>query len=101
MLRWMAPFLSFTAEEAWTVFAGEKSQWLDLLRDLLALRPSPNEALLAKWERHPRQIRDVANKEIETVRTEGQAGFVACRPRWLITAGADDAALAAQRWATT
>jgi isoleucyl-tRNA synthetase len=27
MLRWMAPFLSFTAEEAWTVFAkDEKSQ---------------------------------------------------------------------------
>jgi isoleucyl-tRNA synthetase len=26
MLRWMAPFLSFTAEEAWAEFAGEKSQ---------------------------------------------------------------------------
>ena len=26
MLRWMAPFLSFTAEEAWAEFAGEKNQ---------------------------------------------------------------------------
>jgi isoleucyl-tRNA synthetase len=43
MLRWMAPFLSFTAEEAWTVFAGEKSPWLDLFRDLLALRHSPRK----------------------------------------------------------
>ncbi len=36
MLRWMAPFLSFTAEEAWEVFA--PGQGVDLHRDLLGLR---------------------------------------------------------------
>jgi isoleucyl-tRNA synthetase len=90
MLRWMAPFLSFTAEEAWTVFAGEKSQGSIFFETYWPF-PSPNEALLAKWERL-RQIRDVANKEIETVRTEGRLGS-SLQATLLITAGADDAAL--------
>ena len=90
MLRWMAPFLSFTAEEAWTVFAGEKSQGSIFFETYWPF-PSPNEALLAKWERL-RQIRDVANKEIETVRTEGRVGS-SLQATLLITAGADDAAL--------
>ena len=90
MLRWMAPFLSFTAEEAWTVFAGEKSQGSIFFETYWPF-PSPNEALLAKWERL-RQIRDLANKEIETVRTEGRVGS-SLQATLLITAGADDAAL--------
>ncbi len=90
MLRWMAPFLSFTAEEAWAVFAGEKNQGSIFFETFWPF-PSPNEALLAKWERL-RQIRDVANKEIETVRTEGRVGS-SLQATLLITAGADDAAL--------
>jgi len=69
MLRWMAPFLSFTAEEAWklvgdghSIFAQHYSQF-----------DAPDEALLAKWSRI-RAIRDGVNKEIELVRTEGQVG---------------------------
>jgi isoleucyl-tRNA synthetase len=72
MLRWMAPFLSFTAEEAWKVFAPQKkaSIFVETYADVSAWR---GEELLAKWARI-RAIRDVANKEIEALRTEGQVG---------------------------
>jgi isoleucyl-tRNA synthetase len=72
MLRWMAPFLSFTAEEAWPIFAGAKNQGSIFFETFLPL-PSANEALLAKWSRI-RAIRDVVNKAIEDQRTQGQVG---------------------------
>ena len=69
MLRWMAPFLSFTAEEAWKVFGDSESIFLETYTDL----PAGDEALLAKWARL-REIRDVVNKDIEAVRAEGRVG---------------------------
>jgi isoleucyl-tRNA synthetase len=90
MLRWMAPFLSFTAEEAWTTFAGAKSSGT-IFTETYWPFASPNEALLAKWTRI-RAIRDVANKEIETVRGAGQVG-ASLQATLVITAGGDDAAL--------
>jgi len=72
MLRWMAPFLSFTAEEAWKVFAPDKttSIFVETYADVSSWR---GEELLAKWARI-RAIRDVANKEIEALRAAGQVG---------------------------
>ncbi|UCU93487.1 isoleucine--tRNA ligase [Hydrogenophaga taeniospiralis] len=90
MLRWMAPFLSFTAEEAWGHFAGDKNQGSIFFVTFSPL-PSANEALLAKWNRI-RAIRDVANKAIEDLRTAGQVG-ASLQATLVITAGADDAAL--------
>lgn len=90
MLRWMAPFLSFTAEEAWTILAGDQSQGSIFFETFSAL-PSPNEALLAKWSR-VREIRDTANKAIEDLRAAGQVG-ASLQATLTITAGADDAAL--------
>lgn len=90
MLRWMAPILSFTAEEAWAVFAKDSTQGSIFFETFSAL-PSANEALLAKWSRI-REIRDVANKAIEDLRTEGQVG-ASLQAQLAITAGADDAAL--------
>jgi isoleucyl-tRNA synthetase len=69
MLRWMAPFLSFTAEEAWKVFGSSESIFLETYQTL----PSGDEGLAAKWERL-RAIRDQVNKEIEGVRAAGQVG---------------------------
>lgn len=69
MLRWMAPFLSFTAEEAWKVFDGGSTIFTETYWKL----PEPDAALLAKWER-VRAIRDVVNKEIENVRSAGAVG---------------------------
>ena len=77
MLRWMAPFLSFTAEEAWGVLgaagkvpaASTESIFLDTYVSL----STPDEALMAKWGRI-REIRDAVNKEIEALRTNGLVG---------------------------
>jgi len=69
MLRWMAPFLSFTAEEAWKIFGDSETIFLEKFSDL----PAGDAALLAKWARI-REIRDLVNKDIEAVRTTGQVG---------------------------
>jgi isoleucyl-tRNA synthetase len=70
MLRWMAPFLSFTAEEAWKVFGTPtRSSW----RPSGPLGRRDDAALLAKWARI-REIRDVVNKDIEALRAAGQVG---------------------------
>jgi len=69
MLRLMAPFLSFTAEEAWQAFGSSESIFMETYSDL----GTPNEALLAKWTRI-REIRDQVNKDIETLRADGKVG---------------------------
>lgn len=69
MLRWMAPFLSFTAEEAWQVLGTSESIFIETFVDL----GQPNDALLAKWSRIC-EIRNAVNKDIETVRAAGQLG---------------------------
>jgi len=70
MLRWMAPFLSFTAEEAWQVFApGRDSIFCETYWPLA----TPDAALLAKWE-SIRAVREAVNKAIEDVRTAGGVG---------------------------
>ena len=69
MLRLMAPFLSFTAEEAWQAFGTSESIFMETYSDL----GTPKEALLTKWTRI-RQIRDQVNKDIEALRAEGKVG---------------------------
>jgi isoleucyl-tRNA synthetase len=69
MLRWMAPFLSFTAEEAWTTFGESESIFLETFTDLGA----SNAVLMDKWGTI-QQIREIANKKIEEKRTEGSVG---------------------------
>jgi len=95
MLRWMAPFLSFTAEEAWAVFApapasteapqgSARTLFTETFWDFggqaaqgLTARISGSteqeQALLARWARI-RAIRDAVNKEIEVKRSAGLVG---------------------------
>ncbi|MCJ7798602.1 MAG: class I tRNA ligase family protein, partial [Polaromonas sp.] len=89
MLRWMAPFLSFTAEEAWTLFGQSESIFLETYADL----GTPDEALLAKWHRI-REIRDSVNKDIETLRAEGKVGS-SLQANVSLQVNADDHALLA------
>ncbi|WP_291066884.1 isoleucine--tRNA ligase [Hydrogenophaga sp.] len=90
MLRWMAPFLSFTAEEAWPLLAGANNRGSIFFETYVPL-PTPHAALLAKWARL-RALRDLANKEIETVRASGQLGS-SLQAEVVFEAGGDDAAL--------
>ncbi|PIT82876.1 isoleucine--tRNA ligase [Limnohabitans sp. 15K] len=89
MLRWMAPFLSFTAEEAWSTFGTSESIFLETFSDF----GSADAALLAKWSRI-REIRDLANKDIENLRTAGQVG-ASLQAEITLTAPAADHALLA------
>ena len=69
MLRWMAPFLSFTAEEAWGVLGLGNT----IFKDGYVHLPEPDMALLEKWSRI-REIREQVNKDIEVVRAQGLVG---------------------------
>ena len=74
MLRWMAPFLSFTAEEAWTVFApGKGSIFKQIYWTFAGVGSTTDAALLAKWS-SIRSVRDAVNKAIEEVRAAGGVG---------------------------
>ena len=77
MLRWMAPFLSFTAEEAWPVLAPGKSP--SIFTETYWHFDAPDADLLAKWQRI-RAIRDEANKAIEAVRSAGGVWALRCKP---------------------
>ncbi|HSW09052.1 isoleucine--tRNA ligase [Aquabacterium sp.] len=70
MLRWMAPFMSFTAEEAWAVFdGGGRSIFVETYWPL----KTPDDALLSTWGRI-REVREAVNKAIEDVRSTGGVG---------------------------
>ncbi|SFE55799.1 isoleucine--tRNA ligase [Paracidovorax wautersii] len=89
MLRWMAPFLSFTAEEAWKTFGSSESIFLETYRPIAGA----DEGLAAKWTRI-RAIRDVVNKEIEALRATGQVGS-SLQTNLTLTAAPEDHALLA------
>jgi isoleucyl-tRNA synthetase len=86
LLRWMAPFLSFTAQEAWTVLhtqtqtqVGAETQTQavalppPLLTQTFVVWPEPEEAFLAKWARI-RHIRGLVMQAIEVKRAQGTIG---------------------------
>ena len=89
MLRWMAPFLSFTAEEAWKAFGSSESIFMETYGAIAGA----DEALLAKWSRL-REIRDAVNKDIETLRAEGKVG-ASLQADITLAAGPEDHALLA------
>jgi isoleucyl-tRNA synthetase len=91
MLRWMAPFLSFTAEEAWPILAPGQSP--SIFTETFSTFDAPDAALLAKWQRI-RAIRDEVNKAIEAVRSAGSVGS-SLQANVTVTAAAEDHALLA------
>ena len=77
LLRWMAPFLSFTAEEAWKVL-GDAGKTPEISRSSIFFEQylafdAPDTELLAKWTRI-REIREAVNKDIENLRAAGKVG---------------------------
>jgi isoleucyl-tRNA synthetase len=91
MLRWMAPFLSFTAEEAWPILAPGKS--VSIFTETFSKFAAPDAALLGKWQRI-RAIRDEVNKAIEAVRVAGGVGS-SLQANVALGANADDQRLLA------
>jgi len=95
MLRWMAPFLSFTAEEAWGVLGTQGKTPAatrdSIFMDTYSALAEPDAALLGKWARI-REIRDLVNKDIEVLRANGQVGS-SLQATVQLTVGPDDRAL--------
>ena len=91
MLRWMAPFLSFTAEEAWPILAPGQSP--SIFTETYWRFEAPDTALLARWQRI-RELRNEVNKAIEAVRTEGAVGS-SLQAEVVLTANEADRALLA------
>ena len=77
MLHWMAPFLSFTAEEAWQILsqAGKTpaAHRASIFTSVFTALAPVDTALLEKWSRI-RSMRELANKEIEALRVANQVG---------------------------
>ncbi|MGQ9724102.1 MAG: isoleucine--tRNA ligase [Tepidimonas sp.] len=73
MLRWIAPFLSFTAEEAWALIGTPHNGSPSIFTETYLPLATPDEALLAKWDRIL-AIRDAINKSIEDERAAGRIG---------------------------
>ena len=89
MLRWMAPFLSFTAEEAWKVLDGGDS----IFTQTFSTFDAPDRALLDKWTRVC-ELRDAVNKDIEALRAAGGVG-ASLQANVVLTVPAADHALLA------
>jgi len=79
MARWLAPILSFTAEEIWHYIPGKDkkvgAESVFLNRWYTDLTALPEKAVMnqAYWE-NIRRLRDCVNKEIEEKRNLGQLG---------------------------
>ncbi len=73
MLRWMAPFLSFTAEEAWPIFAPGQSR--SIFTETYHVLPDIAQApvLIARWTMLLKQRAEVL-KALEDARARGEIG---------------------------
>jgi isoleucyl-tRNA synthetase len=93
MLRWMAPFLSFTAEEAWQVLAPGQSAsiFMETFSDVSTWQ---NPELLQSWGR-VREVREAVNKHIQPLRAAGEVGSSLQAHIQIATNAADHALLAA------
>ncbi|MEZ5649659.1 MAG: isoleucine--tRNA ligase [Burkholderiaceae bacterium] len=94
LLRIMAPMLSFTAEEAWAVFApGRLAQTGTIFAETyLRFAPDPRrDELLARWDRL-RELRATVLKEIEVLRERGELGS-SLQAEITMTADGDDLSL--------
>ena len=71
MVRWLAPILSFTAEEIWRELPGERGESVFLTTwhefPVPADRPSPDWDMIL-------ELREAVDKELERLRVEGKIG---------------------------
>lgn len=75
LVRWMAPILSFTAEEIWQFIPGPRNEsvFLNTWYNNLALLPQDEVMNQAYWVKL-QLVRNFVNKELENLRNAGQLG---------------------------
>jgi isoleucyl-tRNA synthetase len=72
MLRWLAPILSFTTEEAWQSMPGPRQDSV-FLATWYELPTVPAELLTLPWKQLI-QVRDAVSRELEALRAAGTIG---------------------------
>ncbi len=73
MVRWMAPILSFTADEMWPVIAGDRSQSV-FVAEWYVLPAASADAFGNEYWELVAQVKDAVNKVLEAKRGAGEVG---------------------------
>lgn len=75
LVRWLAPILSYTAEEIWQYIPGKRNESVFLNRWYTNLAQLTDDTKMNQtyWE-EVRKVRDAVNKEIENLRNAGKLG---------------------------
>nr|VFK51622.1 MAG: Isoleucyl-tRNA synthetase [Candidatus Kentron sp. TUN]VFK53609.1 MAG: Isoleucyl-tRNA synthetase [Candidatus Kentron sp. TUN] len=74
LVRWLAPILSFTAEEIWQHLPGERDPSVFFSEWYLQLAPLPEEGMDVQFWSRIIAVRDAVNRELERLRTAGVIG---------------------------
>jgi isoleucyl-tRNA synthetase len=72
-VTWLAPILSFTAEEIWQAMPGKRADSVFLSQWPTSCDVLPSEKISMDWNRLM-ELRDGVNKALETVRAKGKIG---------------------------
>ena len=75
LVRWLAPIISFTADEIWEFLPGERAASVFFATWYEGLYPLPEHALFSRddWQ-DLIAIREVVKKELERLRVQGEIG---------------------------
>ena len=73
MVRWIAPILSFTADEMWPVIAGDRSQSV-FVAEWYKLPAESSEAFGNEYWELVAQVKNAVNKVLEVKRGAGEVG---------------------------
>jgi isoleucyl-tRNA synthetase len=73
LIRWLAPILSFTAEEAWMLYRPDEAESVHLLPFPKIPREWRDDNLAAKWDR-VKEVRGVVTGALEISRAEKKIG---------------------------
>nr|VFK16643.1 MAG: Isoleucyl-tRNA synthetase [Candidatus Kentron sp. LPFa]VFK32342.1 MAG: Isoleucyl-tRNA synthetase [Candidatus Kentron sp. LPFa] len=74
LVRWLAPILSFTAEEIWRHLSGEREESVFLSEWYTDLAPLPEEGMDERFWARIIAVRDAVNRELERLRAAGVIG---------------------------
>jgi isoleucyl-tRNA synthetase len=73
LIRWLAPILSFTAEEAWLLYKPDEAESVHLVPFPKIPREWRDDNLAAKWDR-VKEVRSVVTGALEIARAEKKIG---------------------------
>lgn len=73
MVRWIAPILSFTADEVWKEIAGEREVSV-FVAEWYSLPVAPTDSFDSAYWELIAQVKDAVNKVLEAKRTAGEVG---------------------------